>query len=127
MRPHSRHQVPNDQHVDKRDDQLCHREMPCQFEDLERDENAGCNDGEVFRPTLAQHESNTFSREQPSVQERTYTQLPQLLRRHAKELNQNSVNESVVRIHAEHLDPMHDGAGEVFVQKPDCTDSHADQ
>ena len=53
VRPYSCHQIPNDQHVHKRNRQLHDRKMPRQFVDFEWYQSAGRNDGEILRPALS--------------------------------------------------------------------------
>ena len=126
-RPQPRHQVPDDQYVYYGDRQLRHREMPGDLDDFERNEEAGGNGGEVFRPALAQQQSGAFSGEKARIDEGAHAQLPQLPRSDAQYPGQQSVNVPVVRVRAEHLCPVRYRAGQVPVQESDCADPYRDK
>ena len=116
-------EVDDDGHVEEHDGDLDGRDVFDDFVDLERDECAGADDGEVFGPAFAEQEAGAFGEKDGGIEEGADAELFELFWIDVEGACHYGVHIVVFGIYAQNFDPVFDGLGEVVMKEAQCAES----
>src|SRR5712692_2887965 len=120
-------EIPHDGEVDGDDDQSRQGHVSRKLAELERDERARDDDGEVFGPALSKQQPDAFRQQQGGIAERAEADGFQLAVINREEPRQHTIGIAIVRVYVDVLEPPGDHVGHILVQHVQGSDTDRQQ